>query len=231
MDINGAILLAEGILLYQQKRLQAFSNAKQKNCLYWFCKAYVLVTEQQLDYIKQKRFVYPVFVARIVVKFEAIFEENLQAYLQGQSIPSVYWESVFTGFNSSGNKILLYQFLYAWKNLVNCLDVHIQQDLPVCLVAVIDEYYQDEKMMDSLKNDFFSMTNIFHITAEKIEKEMLETYQIPFIQASAVLRNVFLKKYIEYKVIRNRKMLWNTLYLNTGKHPAKLPQTNSLPPC
>ncbi|MDP1809889.1 MAG: DUF5995 family protein [Sediminibacterium sp.] len=223
MDINEAIVLTENVLVHQQKRLLLFSNAKQKNCLYWFCKAYTLVTEQQLDYIKQRKFAYPVFVARVVEEFDAIFEENLQAYLQGQPIPSFYWKTVFAGFNSSGDKFLLYQFLYAWKNLVNCLDVHIQKDLPVCLVAVIGAHYQDKNRMDSLKNDFFSMTNIFHKTAEKIEKEMLETYQVPFIQVSAVLRNIFLKKYITYKVIRNRRILWNTLYMNTGKHPAKLP--------
>lgn len=217
MNINEAIGLTEDVLRQQKKRLHLFNNAKQKNCLYWFCKAYVLVTEQQLNYIKQKRFTNPVFVARVVAKFDAIFEENLQAYLHDRSIPSVYWAGVFAGFNATGNKILLYQFLYAWKNLVNCLDVHIQKDLPVCLLSVIEAYYQDEKMRNSLKNDFFSMTNIFHLTAGTIEKDMLETYQIPFVQASSVLRNVFLKKYIAYKVIRNRKILWDTLYMNTRK--------------
>lgn len=210
MKCSEAIIITETILIRQQQRIKLFCVAEQKESLYWFCKAYSVVTKYQLANIKKGKYQYPCFVARMVMEFDDIFEENLQAFLQHKSIPSLYWESVFESLNETHRNFLLYHFFYSWRTLIRSVDVHIQQDLPICLASVIENFYSEKNTLDFLKNDFLAMTDIFYQTAKEIELEMLQEYKFPFIEFSNSIRRILLKKYINLKVIRNREQSWKT---------------------
>ncbi|OIR00133.1 hypothetical protein GALL_177790 [mine drainage metagenome] len=214
MNIEAAINKTKEVIIYQQKLVDLFGNTKQKNALYWFCKAYLIVTKQQLEYISSNRFQYPLFVANVVVQFNAVFQENLEAYLNEAAIPSEEWEAVFYNLALSKGEKTKYGFIRSWKILVSCVDVHIKKDLPLCLASVINEYYAGKKDIEMIEKDFLAMTNIFHHTAKEIEAEIVLEYKLPVTQVPLSIRNFFLKKYIQHKVIRSRENSWRAAQLH-----------------
>lgn len=214
MKYEEAIKNTEYILVRQQNRTKLFCVGGQKKSLYWFCKSYAIVTEKQLENIKNKKFHYPHFVSKVIVEFDDIFEKNLQTFLQHKKVSSVYWESVFNRLTQSSPKNSVYHFFYSWRILVMSLDVHIQKDLPICLASAIETCYAEKESIEFLRKDFLMMTSIFHHTAKAIELEILEEYNFPFIQFSNSFRTMLLKKYINYKVIKSREKSWQTAAFN-----------------
>ncbi len=203
-----AINKTKEVIRYQQQLVDNFGSSIEKKSLYWFCKAYLIVTQQQLEYISNKRYQNPWFVANVIVEFNAVFQENLEAYLHNKPIPSNEWELVFQNLNILNGKKSVYNFLQSWKTLVSCVDVHIKKDLPLCLAAVINECHVGKVEIALLEKDFKMMTNIFHYTAKKIEAEIIFEYKLPLLHVPDYIRTFFLKKYIYHKVIRNREHSW-----------------------
>jgi hypothetical protein len=213
MNLEAAINMTENVVKYQQQLVDVFDSSKKKKTLYWFCKVYLIVTQQQLEYISNKRYGYPWFVANVVVRFNAVFKENLEAYLHGQPIPSEEWKQVFRNLTISNEKRTMYGFLQSWKTLVSCVDVHIQKDLPLCLASVINEYYAGKVEIELIEKDFMEMTSIFHHTAKQIEAEMILEYKLPMLRLPDYIHRLFLKKYIQHKVIRSRENSWRAAQL------------------
>ena len=213
MNLEAAINMTKDVIKYQQQLVDTFGSFKEKKTLYWFCKVYLIVTQQQLEYISNKRYKYPWFVANVVLQFNAVFKENLEAYLKNESIPSQEWKQVFQNLNISSEKKTMYGFLHSWKILINCVDVHIQKDLPLCLASVINEYYVGKVEIELIEKDFMEMTNIFHHTAKQIEAEIIFEYKLPVLRLPDYIRGFFLKKYVQHKVIRSRENSWRAAQL------------------
>ncbi|MCX6351795.1 MAG: DUF5995 family protein [Bacteroidetes bacterium] len=212
--IKAIIHNAEAVWQHQQNRTNLFVAEGAKNPLYWFCKAYSLVTQQQLQYINENQFHYPCFVARMIIEFDKIFEDNLTAYQNGKATPSKNWGKIFKGLDGGDkNTIPLLQFARAWHSLEKCMHVHIKKDLPICLAAVIEEHYSGKTDIHLLKQDYFAMTRIFHFTAKKIESEILHEFKIPIRFVPDFLHSILLNGYINFHIIRSRKLSWQKAFV------------------
>jgi Family of unknown function (DUF5995) len=231
---NEYLTIAETVLENQRQRADSMldKNGKVTDYRYWFAKVYSYVSENELNFAASNAFYYPSYVLASVFYFDKIYEDNFNAFNQGEKVEE-HWYKTFEEaaklkeltemyFKMMMNNpepeagggmalaTIMQLVLGAVKSLVSSMQAHIRFDLPRAEAWVFNTYYSQfpNAKLNDFRPDFMSMSGVFDNATRSMNEEMAKRLGLPVDIVPELIQDISMRHLFDADMATERADTW-----------------------